>query len=328
MKFTGKSAVLTAITSLLAGLLVVMLPLATWAADPCDRACLEHHVDAYIDAMIAHDPGRLALALDARYTENDQELRFGDGLWNTTSGRGKYRLFVADTDSGEVGFFGTVLENGTPLLIALRLRVDEQLITEAETIAARYSAGSPFPNAGEALDKKGQPRPQFLQTVPKSRRMSREDLIRIGNSYFTGLANNTGRNAAPFADTCNRWENGMQTTNSPGNIQGYDVVGMSCRAQQESGFFSFVTSIRNRRFPIVDRERGLVLAFGFFEHNAKDREIHLANGKTVPNVLNSPTTLYIAELFEIRDSKIDQIEAVLTTVPYGMKADVWDRKNR
>ena len=130
MKFTGKSAVLTAITSLLAGLLVVMLPLATWAADPCDRACLEHHVDAYIDAMIAHDPGRLALALDARYTENGQELRFGDGLWNTTSGRGKYRLFVADTDSGEVGFFGTVLENGTPLLIALRLRVDEQLISD------------------------------------------------------------------------------------------------------------------------------------------------------------------------------------------------------
>ena len=36
------------------------------------------------------------------------------------------------------------------------------------------------------------------------------------------------------------WENGMQTTNSPGSTQGDDVVGMSCKAQQESGFFSFV----------------------------------------------------------------------------------------
>lgn len=118
MKFTSKTAVLTAITSSLVGLLVVMLPLTAWAADPCDRACLEHHVDTYIDAMIAHYPGRLALARDARYTENGQELRFGDGLWNTTSGRGKYKLYVADTDSGQVGFFGTVFENGTPLLIA------------------------------------------------------------------------------------------------------------------------------------------------------------------------------------------------------------------
>lgn len=324
MKIASNS-ICTAITSLFCTLLAITLPLTASASDPCDRACLEHHVDQFIDAMVAHDPGRLALTLDARYTENGQQLRFGDGLWNTVSGNGKYKLYAADTGAGQVGFFGTVFENGTPLLIALRLRVDEQLISEAEVIAARYSAGSPFPNAGETLENKAKPRPQFLQTVPKSKRMSREDLIRIGNSYFTGLANNTGRNAAPFADTCNRWENGMQTTNSPTNTPGYDVVGMSCKAQQESGFFSFVTSIRNRRFPIVDRERGLVLAFAFFEHNAKDREIHLANGKTIPNVLNSPTTLYIAELFEIREGKIDQIEAVLTTVPYGMRADAWDR---
>lgn len=325
MKITSNAAARAAIISLLSGFLGAMLPLMAQAADPCDRTCLEHHVDAYIDAMIAHDPGWLALARNVDYTENGQELRLGDGLWNTVSGRGKYKLYVADTDTGQVGFFGTVIENGTPVLIALRLRIYEQLLSQAETIAARYSAGSPFPNAGETLDKKGQPRPQFLQTVPQSKRMSREDLIRIGNSYFTGLANNTGRNAAPFTDTCDRWENGMQTTNSPGGTPGLDVVGMGCKAQQESGYFSFVTSIRNRRFPIVDRERGLVLAFGFFEHNAKDREIHLANGETIPSVINAPLTFYIAELFQIRDGKIDQIEAVLTTVPYGMRADVWDR---
>jgi hypothetical protein len=47
------------------------------AADPCDRACLEGHIDKVLAAMIAHDPGQLMLARDARYTENGVELALG-----------------------------------------------------------------------------------------------------------------------------------------------------------------------------------------------------------------------------------------------------------
>ena len=57
------------------------------AADPCDRACLEGYIDKVLDAMIEHDPGRLMLAKDVRYTENGVALIPGDGLWGTASAR-------------------------------------------------------------------------------------------------------------------------------------------------------------------------------------------------------------------------------------------------
>jgi len=164
-----------------------------------------------------------------------------------------------------------------------------------------------------------------LQTVPAAERMSREDLTRVANSYFTGLANNTVHYAAPFWDSCERWENGNITTGRPRRAGGFDVLALGCREQQESGVFAFVTGIRNRRYPIVDRERGLVLSWIFFDHTGAVSELHLNNGQTIPSGVTAPLTYQIAELFQIRQGKIDQIEAVCLTVPYGMKSEIWDK---
>ena len=300
---------------------------AASASDVCNRACLEGMVDKYVDAMVAHDPSRLSLAQGVRFTENGQELRLGDGLWATASAAGHYKLYVSDPEDSQVGFFGTMFENDAPVLMALRLKVDYGNISEIETIVSRPPSGgsSAFPPAGATLEKKGKPRPQFLQSA--SGRMSRADLVRVANSYFTGLAGNTGHNTAPFWPSCNRWENGSQTTNNPrpaGSGSGADIVGMGCEAQQKSGFFPFVTSIRNRRYPIVDRERGLVMSFAFFEHTGAIKKIKLTNGETVDSPVKAPLTFEISELFQIHGGKIDQIEAVLNTVPYGMKSAVWD----
>ncbi len=298
------------------------------ASELCDRTCLDGMVDKYLAALVAHDPSRLPLAVNARFTENGQELRLGDGLWGTTSGPGKYRLYVADPEDGQAGFYGTVMENDAPVLLALRLKVTYGLISEVETIVARGAGGSPFPAAGKTMDDHGTPRPQFLRTVPAAERLSHDDLVKVANSYFTGLGANTGRNTAPFAPTCLRWENGMQTNSNPtlrpGGAGGVNIVAMSCEEQQKSGYFSFVTSIRNRRFPVVDRERGLVLSFGFFEHAGRIKDIQLTTGQTVPSPVRAPLTLEISELFQIDKGKIDQVEAVINTVPYGMRSAVWD----
>ncbi len=325
LEYTMRKLVLTA-TVIVATLLCYST--LGYASDVCDRTCLENHVNRYISAMIAHNPNQLQLARDVRFTENGQDLRLGDGLWATASGQGKYKLYVSDVNSGQVGFYGTVLENGTPVLLALRLKVDEQLISEIETIVTRSQTGSNLPTAGAAVEKRGQPGPQFLQTVPTSERMSRQQLIEVANSYFRGLANNTGRNTAPFADTCERVENGTQTTHNPGagkDRNGFNVLGLGCEEQQKSGFYSFVTSIRNRRYPIVDEERGLVMSFAFFEHTGAVPTVTISTGQTFPAPFLSPLTFQISELFQIRKGKIDQIEAVLNTVPYGMRSDDWDR---
>jgi len=302
---------------------------AAHASDVCDRSCLEGMVNKVIAAMVAHDPQSLPLGADFKYTENGQQLRAGDGIWKTASAPGKYKLYVADPEDGQVGFIGTIFENGTPSLMALRLKVTYGLISEAEAIVARGSggAGGGLPPAGKTVEDRGKPRPVFSRTVPKDERMSRKDLVDIANSYFTGLAGNTGRNTAPFAPTCDRWENGVQTTNRPrqDDAGSLNILSMSCEEQQKSGWFSFVTEIRNRRFPIVDRERGLVFSFAFFDHNGSPKTIHMANGKTTPNPVKSPTTLEEAELFQIDKGKINQIEAVLNVVPYRMKSAVWDK---
>jgi hypothetical protein len=306
---------------------------ASRAADPCDRACLEKTVDRVLQAMIAHDPGQLMLAKDIRYTENGVELILGDGMWGTLSARGKYNLYISDPDAGQAGFYGTVSENGRLNYIALRVRIIEALISEIEMIAVRPSGlmnpgQSASPSAGELMDQKT-PRPQFLQTVPLKERMTRADLIEVANSYFMGLANQTGNFTAPFAETCERWENGNQTTNqkpNPNIPEGrLDILAMSCEEQQKSGWFAFVTEIRNRRFPVVDIERGLVLSFAFFDHSAAVREYPLPDGTMTPNILTYPQTIGISELFQIRKEKIDQIEAVIISLPYGMKSEVWDK---
>ena len=68
---------------------VLLVTRYNWAsaADICDRACLESHVNRYITAMIAHNPNQLPLARDVRFTENGQELRLDDGLWAAASGQ-------------------------------------------------------------------------------------------------------------------------------------------------------------------------------------------------------------------------------------------------
>jgi hypothetical protein len=305
------------------------LPAAeSFASDVCDRTCLTGLVDKYLAALLAHDPGQLPLARVVRFTENGQELRLGDGLWGTATAPGKYRLYVADPEDGQVGLYGTVIEGDNPVLMALRLKVEYGLISEVETIVVRSGGTPSFPPAGKTMEEKGTPRPQFLRTLPTAERLSREDLVKVANAYFTGLGGNTGHNTAPFAPTCLRWENGVQTNSNPNmkrpNDGGFNVLALGCEDQQKSGFFSFVTAIRDRRFPVVDRERGLVLSFGFFDHNGRLKELHLTNGQSVPSPVQAPHTLEISELFQIDHGKIDQVEAVLQSVPYGMRSAVWD----
>src|SRR5690348_16103045 len=66
----------------------------------CYRACLENLVDQYLSALVVHDPKRLPLSKDVKYTENSQVLDLGDGFWKTVEGRGKYTHIWVDPDFG------------------------------------------------------------------------------------------------------------------------------------------------------------------------------------------------------------------------------------
>jgi hypothetical protein len=297
------------------------------AAD-CDRACLEGFVDRYLDAVVADNPSAVPLAPGVRFTEDGQQLAIGDGLWNTLRAKGHYRLFVTDVPAGQVAFFGSIEEDhrdpnqGTPALIALRLKVRNQQITQIEQIVIRDE------NAGKRVEALGSPNPVYLQTVPAKERMSRADLIATANKYFSGMQQNDGKGDYPFAADCNRIENGNQATNlptpagekrpDPKTATGYSGQ-WSCLEQFRSGLLHFVNRIRDRRYVAVDEERGIVFSFAFFDHSGgATRTFTLPDGRTVTAGPVQPWTWEIAELFKIEKGKISKIEALLHRVPYGM----------
>jgi hypothetical protein len=317
--------------ALLALLSVVAAPAApaATATDACGRACLEAMVERYLDALVVNQPGRLPWDDAVRFTEDGQQLPIGDGLWNTMKAKGSYRLFVTDVRAGQVAVLATIEEDhreaskATPALLALRLQVRggriqqvEQIVVRDEKAAARVAALAPHP--------------LYQQDVPAAQRMSRGALVAIGDKYFAGMQRNDGKGDYPFADDCNRLENGMQTTNAPtpAGQQRPDPktattysAQWSCREQFESGLLHFVNRIRDRRFVAVDEERGVVFAFGFFDHSGgASRTFQDPQGRSVTAGPVQPWTWQIAEVFKIEQGLIRKIDAFLQRVPYGMNS--------
>src|SRR5277367_6428148 len=149
----------------------------------CDRTCLNKFVDQYLDAVVAHDPSRLPTTKLVKFTENGQKLELGDGFWRSATGKGTYKFYVDDPEAGQVGFEGTMQEAGLPVIIALRLKIENQKISEIETIVAR---GGMAEGGAANLDKLGKPRAGFEEEIPAAERVSRLDLIKTANKYFSG----------------------------------------------------------------------------------------------------------------------------------------------
>jgi hypothetical protein len=306
------------------GVVLTLLAVAASAsAQDCDRACLESTLDRYVDALVARDPSKLPTARSVVFTENGQRLELGDGLWHTVTGRGRYALRLSDVERGQAVLMGTIREAEVPTILVVRLKVARRRIEEAETLVIRNEA------AARSLDAIGAPRTAWSQPVPVAERHTRADLIRIANRYFSGIEKNDGRGNYPIADSCARLENGAVTAGDPalvlGAAAGAAVSGspapsrIGCREQFESGVFFYVTRIRDRRFVLVDPERGLAFAFAFFDNGSGDaRTGTLADGRTVVSGPAIPWTWQIAEVFKIERGLIGPVESVLHQVPYGM----------
>lgn len=303
----------------------LMTPSVLSAAEftECDRACLNGLAEKYLAAMLSHDPSKAPLARNVRYTENGVDLTLPDGLWRTAESVGVYRLFVTDAKEGSVGFFVKAQENGAPVLVATRLKVVKHQIVEIESNASRLTGTiGGGPGSQPRVDQLGDsPRKQFLATLAPAQQRTREQLAAIVNSYFTGLENNTGDKPPPFADDCFRLENGSQTTGRPiSSDAAPGPLNYGCREAFGLGYYREDTRIRNRRVLAVDEERGLVYAAVYFDHDAVLRSYVLKDGRTVTVRNTAPWTWAIHEIFQINgDGKISQVEAVLQSVPYGLR---------
>jgi hypothetical protein len=283
--------------------------------EPLSRQALYDQADAYLGALEARDPSRLAWAEHVVFTENNVQLMVGDGLWNTISRvRPSYDLKIADPVTGQVAWFGIVEEHGHPAIMGLRLHIVGGGIAEVETIVCRSMEFGPFP----VIDDERRPRPLMLADVPQAERRPRERLIAIADGYFDTLQLNDGTLFTEFTDDCDRIENGLQTTNNPA-MPDYPIAAMGCAEQFRLGQYIYDDRLRGRRYPLVDEEKGIVLAGGFIDHCGKTLDVTWTDGVTkTKSVFHFPHSFALLEIFKITGGKIAGVEAVFVTVPYNM----------
>ena len=284
------------------------------------RAALVLAMEAYLDAVAARDPSRAPLSPQVRFTENSQLLRIGDGFWATCNGRGRYSHIAADPLTGQAGFIGVMRENDVEVIFGLRIKLEDGLILEAETVVSRDPILF-YKDGPQRLEAMGKPLPVWLEAAPPAERLPRNEMIAAAEAYFQTLERNDGTVYASFAPECDRMDNGVMATHAPE----FDKAGeplfyaLGPAEQFATGYFQFVTRVRDRRFPIIDEEYGVVFSLCFLDHAGAIHEVKLTDGRTVPIGVKRPFAWQIMEMFKITGGQIRQIEVLLNQCFYGMR---------
>jgi hypothetical protein len=278
-------------------------------------------MERYLAALPKHDPSVLPLAPNVKLVENTEVTPLGKGLWETaTGGPTNFKIFVADPFSGEVAFMGVIGENNKPTILGARLKVVDGKITEIDHLVV-HSGNQPLnPNMKKL-------RPDFIEPVGPSHRVPRDQMLKIANSYYEAIIQDNGT-IAPFADECQRRENGGITafyydqTPEEAAKDDFSVFSrMKCSDQLSTGVMSYITDINRRRFIAVDEEMGLVFAYSIFVHNGEPKIMKITG---VPGITERPNNygpfdLPAAHVFKIRDGKIYNIEAIGYLAAHGIK---------
>jgi hypothetical protein len=289
----------------------------------CDRTCLEKAMNEYVAALVKHDPAGLPVAKNVKFTENTAPIELGDGLWVGAQGPVTFKIYGLDPQDGEAGLMCMMKEFGKPVIVSVRLRLQNGKIAEIEQIVRR----DPRP---EGLPNLVTPRPGLLGDVPPSERTPRPTMREIANDYFESIVKGNG-DLAPFADDCVRHENGVQTTTvkvlpktGPGGGPLSPAMGkllsLGCHDSMNTGAWVYINRIEPRRILIVDEVKGLVFAYPMFWQSGAVRvmQIHGVPGvKSIP-IDFGPINMEATAIFKIRAGKIHEIEAMGFLLPYGL----------
>ena len=292
----------------------------------CDRTCLVEIAEDYLAALAAHDPSRAPLADELAFVENITRLTTGEGLWGTAAGPATaFRIYVPDSVAGTIGLL-TVIERATehgvePAQLAVRLRIVERKITEAEHLVAAVESEA-------ALARLAAPRAALTAEVPERERMPRAALAATAASYYDALVSSDGT-LAPFAADCERQENGFITAGhglEPASFDSVDTSGRSppavardCVGQMSSRRFAYIDSIDNRRVFAVDPVQGLAMGLSHFRQSmARGPQLMVAadGSRVMWEEKREPYDLPAAHIFKIAGGEIHEVEAVGIFVAY------------
>lgn len=259
------------------------------SAAACDRACLSGLINSYVDALAAGDPSSLKLAARARFTEDSQDIKPGEGLWKSVTGKGGFRQDYLDTRKQIAAAHVEMREGKNPVLLSVVLHVEGARIAGVETLVQRFTPSSRFQPKVLGAPIKGMNDP-----VPASGKLSRRAMIDTALTYTEGLrVGNFTDAGTPFAKETYRVENGVVT------------AGEGC-GRADCGLYAqniFVHPAILASVAAVDEEQGIVLLWMNFGDT----------GSYEPG-----NALLTFEAFKVWGGQIHSINAFLTTRPQAL----------
>ena len=283
--------------------------------------------DRYLAAVAAHDPALTPLSDEVAFVENVTAMKPGEGLWVSAAGEAtRFRIYVPDPAQGAIGMM-TVIDRQTPdgvapAQLAVRLKIKGGQITEAEHLVADVPREA-------NLARLEAPRPNLTTVVPEHARTPRVELAALAASYYDALDLSDG-DLAPFADDCERQENGMITAGpglAPAPFDSVDVngrppppVARDCAGQMSSRRFAYIDSIDNRRVFAVDPVQGLAMGLSHFRQSmSRGPQLMIAadGSQVMWEEQRDPYDLPAAHIFKITGGEIHEVEAIGIFVPYG-----------
>jgi hypothetical protein len=283
--------------------LVVALGLASAAAPraqapaACNRACLTGFVDTYLKALTANTPAAVTLAPNAKITLNGKAVPLARAFWDSAD-RAVYRWDIVNERLGDVASEAVVQNtDGSKTMYMVRLKVANGKVTEVETIKA---------NQGEAdrlwgPDNLKEVSPALQLSIREADQDSYYGLIAAAESYWRAFQTNGTKDYHPAAllPDARRIENGVQTT---GMVR--DGAFVSAAEGFDTGRF-IGRNLWDRRYPVVDTERGIVLSIVRFglKDGAKSQSAATTNDRLV------------AEFFAVKKGMIQEVHAVLFNLP-------------
>jgi hypothetical protein len=258
----------------------------------CDRECLKGITDLYFRALEQHNPSLLPLAPNAKYTETGLVVKLGEGLWRTAGAPG-YRLEIYDPETGGIGLDAVVPDRGVPTIVATRLKVENQQVTEIETILVHKGDKAVF----SAPEKLVEASAHFTRKIAAPEQNSRLELMAAADAYFRAFQTEGTPEyiRAPLLSETLRVENGMQAT----NVATPNHPAISAGEQFDRAIFQG-TKIYDRRYPVVDTQVGAVMALVRFHHDA---------AAPPPGAAPNRGDTVVCEIFAVEQGKIVEIQA-------------------
>lgn len=329
-----KKEQLIAFTTALAVASSIIVPSIAIGAErsACDRACLAGMITTYLDALAAHDPKRLPVTADARFTENGVAIPLGEALWVTVDELAGYRVDYLDTEAQQAASHVAFVENGRAGIMALRLKIVDRNIAEVETVLNR---GAPMALSMPPVE------PLWTESEPAGKRLTRAQLVAETENYLKAVSRSDGSLVKFNKQSCLRLENGNVMAHGPNDAPSAPLrqiadpdswmaavrqtMGMDCAEQLSTGIYRFITSYDHARFPVVDVERQVVFGHWVFRRRGDVAGVSF-KGKFYPfmDSMRFPNENLLGQAFKFRDGRITRVQGVFFNANVYKAGTGWD----